>query len=214
MKRSLKPFTTTLVGGVFFLLPLVIVVVVFGEGLALMVRALQPLVAMMPLRWIGSVALATILAAIVLVLVCFAAGLVARAAAGRAFKERFEHRLQTLYPRYAVIKAMSQGLYGALGAGPVGQYALKPVLVRLDDHRMIAFETERLSDGQAVLYVPGAPDIWSGSVVLVPGERVQRLDVAPADIAKALRALGIGTKTLLDPDAPPQTLPRSIASAD
>jgi len=192
MKRSLKPFTTTLIGGVVFLLPLIVVIYVLGHGLALAARAVEPLVALLPQQDIGGVALASIAALALLLLLCFGAGLLARAAVGRAFAERFEARLQTLYPRYSVIKAMSQGLHGALG-----QQVLQPVMARFDDHELIAFDIERLDDGRVVLYLPGAPDAWSGNVVLVAAERVQPLQIDAAELAKALQGLGRGTAALL-----------------
>lgn len=192
MKRSLKPFTTTLIGGVVFLLPLVVVIYVLGHGLALVARAAQPLVALLPQKDIGGITLASLAALALLLLLCFGAGLLARAAVGRAFAERFEARLQTLYPRYSVIKAMSQGLHGALG-----QRVLKPVMATFDDHALIAFDIERLDDGRVVLYLPGAPDAWSGSVLLVAAERVQPLDIDAAELAKSLQGLGLGTAALL-----------------
>ena len=136
--------------------------------------------------------LASIAALALLLLLCFGAGLLARAAAGQAFAERFEARLQTLYPRYSVIKAMSQGLHGALG-----QRVLKPVMAQFDDHELIAFDIERLDDGRVVLYLPGAPDAWSGSVVLVAPDRVQPLNIDAAELAKAMQGLGLGTAALL-----------------
>lgn len=207
MTRSLKPFTTTLLGGVVFLLPLIVVLYVLGQGLGLAARAVQQLVPLLPFQDVGGIALAGVAALALVLLLCFGAGLLARAAVGRAFSERFETRLQTLYPRYSVIKAMSQGLHGALG-----QRVLKPVLASFDDHQLIAFDMERLDDGRAVLYLPGAPDAWSGSVVLVAAERLQPLDIDAAELAKALQGLGLGTAALLRAAAEPATARRQGAA--
>ena len=192
MKSSLKPLTTTLIGGVVFLLPLVVVLVVLGQGLALAAHAVQPVVALLPFQNVGGIAMVSIAALLLLLLICFGAGLIARAAAGRAFAERFEDRLQTLYPRYSVIKAMSQGLHGALG-----KQVLRPVLVHGDEVQQVAFDIERLDDGRAVLYLPGAPDAWSGSVVVVAAERIEPLEVDSVDIAKAMQGMGLGLAALL-----------------
>jgi len=192
MKQSANPLVTTLIGGVVFLLPMVVVLYVLGQGLALTTRVAQPLTAMLPATSVGGVALASIAALALLLLVCFGAGLLARAAFGRALTDRFETRLQTIYPRYAVIKAMSQGLHGALG-----QRVLQPVLVSFDDHQLIAFDIERLPDGRAVIYLPGAPDVWSGSVVLVAPERIEPMDIDSAALARSLQGLGQGTAALL-----------------
>ena len=192
MKQSSNPLVTTLVGGVVFLLPLVVVLAVFGQGVALVARMAAPLITMLPDGNVGGIALATLAAVVLLLLLCYGAGMAARAALGRSLSERFESRLQTVYPRYAVIKAMSQGLHGALG-----QRVLKPVLATFDDHQLIAFDMERLDDGRAVLYLPGAPDAWSGSVLLVPAERIEPLDIDAAQLAKSMQRLGLGTAALL-----------------
>jgi uncharacterized membrane protein len=198
MKQAANPVVTTLIGGVVFLLPLVVVLMVLGQGLAFTAQAAKPLTDMLPDKSVGGVALASIAAVVLLALFCFGAGLLARAAIGRSLTDRFEGRLQTIYPRYAVIKAMSQGLHGALG-----QRVLKPVLATFDDHQLIAFDIERLDDGRVVLYVPGAPDAWSGSVLLVAPERIAPLDIDPAVLDRAMQRLGQGTAALLQP-APPR----------
>jgi hypothetical protein len=43
-----------------------------------------------------------------LVLQCCAAGLLARAALGRALSASFEDRLQTIYPRCTIVERMTQ----------------------------------------------------------------------------------------------------------
>ena len=207
MKQPANPFVTTLIGGVVFLLPLVVVLVVLGQGLALMTRMVQPLTSWLPYQTLGGVALASIAALVLLVLLCFGAGMLARAALGRTLSERFDAKLQTFYPRYAVIKAMSQGLHGALG-----QRGLKAVMVSFDDHQAIAFDMERLDDGRAVLYLPGAPDAWAGSVVLVPAERIAPLDIDSAALARALQRLGLGTAALLR--TAPAVVTKSRAAGD
>jgi uncharacterized membrane protein len=189
---SIKPITTTLIGGLVFLLPLIVVVVVIGQGLALTARAVQPVVALLPNQSVGGVTLASVAGIALLMLICFGAGVLARAAAGRAFAARFEARLQALYPRYAVVKSMSQGLQSA-----AGKQVLKPVLVSFDDHQQFAFDIERLDDGRVVVYVPGAPDAWSGGVLLVSPERVAPLALDAGDLAKAMQGLGVGTAALL-----------------
>ena len=82
---------------------------------------------------------------------------------------------------------MSQGLHGALG-----KKVLKPVLATFDDNQLIGFDMERLDDGRVVLYVPGAPETVSGSVLLVIPERVQPLDIDAGDLAKARLGAGPG----------------------
>lgn len=87
MKQSANPFVTTLIGGVVFLLPLVVVLYVLGQGLALVTRAAQPLISLLPAANVGGVALARSLQRLGLgtaALLRFApAGVPASGAAGR-----------------------------------------------------------------------------------------------------------------------------------
>jgi uncharacterized membrane protein len=193
MTLSLKPMTTTLIGGLVFLLPLIVVLAVLGQGLALMAGVAKPLAAMFPTQQVGGVALASLVALLLMLLLCYGAGLLARAALGRALSASFEDRLQTLYPRYTIIKGMTQ----ALGVDAV-KNSLKTVLVSFDDHQLFAVEVERLADGRVVVFLPGAPDPWSGSVVLVSHEQVAGVPVEIGALHRALKGIGRGSAALLD----------------
>jgi uncharacterized membrane protein len=210
MTLTLKPMTTTLIGGLVFLLPLIVVLTVLGKGLALMAGVAQPLAAMFPNRHVGGVAVASLLALLLLLLLCYGAGLLARAALGRALSASFEDRLQALYPRYTIIKGMTQ----ALGIEGV-KSGLKTVLVSFDDHQVLAVEVERLSDGRAVVFLPGAPDPWSGSVVLVSPERLAGMPVEIGALHRSLKSIGRGSAALLNTTlaAAPARPPEQAAGA-
>ena len=192
MALSVEPLKTTVIGGVVLLLPLVVTLAVLAQGLALVSKAAAPLIALLPDKTLGGVALATVATLVLLLLLCYGAGLLARAALGRRLSESFENKLHALYPRYTVFKGMTQGL-----AGNQGTQALKVVLVSFDDHQMLAMEVERLADGRVVLFLPGAPDPWSGSVVLAEAQRVSEVPAELAALSRALKGLGHGSATML-----------------
>ena len=193
MTLSLKPMTTTLIGGLVFLLPLIVALAVLGKGLALMAGVAKPLAAMLPNQQVGGVALVSLVALLLLLLLCYGAGLLARAALGRTLSASFEDRLQAFYPRYTIIKGMTQ----ALGVDAV-KSSLKTVLVSFDDHQILAVEVERLADGRVVLFVPGAPDPWSGNVVIVSQERVADVPVEIGALHRSLKSIGRGSAELLN----------------
>jgi len=165
---------------------------VLGQGLALMAGVAQPVAAMFPNRQVGGVALTSLVALLLLLLLCYGAGLLARAALGRALSASFEDRLETLYPRYTIIKGMTQGL-GVDGV----KSGLKTVLVSFDDHQVLAIEVERLEDGRVVVFLPGAPDPWSGSVVMMSQERVASVPVEIGALHRSLKSIGRGSAALL-----------------
>ena len=68
-----------------------------------------------------------------------------------------------------------------------------PVMVQFDDHLQMAFETERLPNGKVAVYLPGAPNPWSGSVVFVSNDRVKPLSISLPDALRNIRTLGKGS---------------------
>jgi uncharacterized membrane protein len=61
----------------------------------------------------------------------------------------------------------------------------------------LGFLMERLESRLYAVFVPGAPNVWSGSVCLMAEERFQRLDITRAEALKYLRRLGVGANTLV-----------------
>jgi uncharacterized membrane protein len=189
----LRPLTTTLIGGLVFLLPMIVVLAVVGHALQIAVQAVTPLVQRLPEGHFFGLTLATVAAALLLLGLCYGAGVLARAAVGRRLSTSFEDKLTTVYPRYHVIKAMSQNLHGA-----IGQQVLRPVLLSFDDQQQLGYDIERLADGRAVVFVPGSPDAWSGNVLLVDAARLQPLAIDPTAMARSMQGMGRGLAGLMD----------------
>jgi uncharacterized membrane protein len=95
-------------------------------------------------------------------------------------------------PGYTFIKGLTGGL-----ASDDEENQLAPVLARFDDAWQVAFRVERLADGRVVLFIPGAPDPWSGSLSIMSEERVEPLDRTMAAVVRNIRALGRGSSELL-----------------
>lgn len=187
----------TVLGGVFFLIPLAFVVMALGEAYAIGLRVAEPLSDLIPIDDIGGVALANVLAAILLFLVCLLAGMTARIDFIRRRIDRLDQILIELVPSYAVTKITMRGMTGhEAEATP-----LKPVLVTYDDHKAFAFEVDRRDD-YVVVYVPGAPSVWSGSTAVFTPDRVRRLDLSLGQTAALQRVFGRGAAEAVEVSNP------------
>ena len=61
----------------------------------------------------------------------------------------------------------------------------------------MAFEIERVeSTGNVAVYLPGAPNPWSGAVVYVEPDRVQKLEITVSEAVKNIKQLGKGTTAI------------------
>jgi uncharacterized membrane protein len=203
MRHTIAPIKTTLIGGVLFLIPFVIIVAVLGKAVEMAYHALKPAA-----HWViafddpTALALAGVASVLLVVLACFAAGVLARWAFARRFTQWIEDRLNDVYPRYAVLKSMAQG-YGMPDAGQ----ALLPVIIRYDDRMQIAFEVERGNEGLVTLFLPGSPDPWAGAIIHMTPDRVTPLDTDFDTVMKRLQWLGRGTASLADSVCAKQSSP-------
>ncbi len=184
---------TTVIGGLVFLVPIIVVMAILGKAHRLMVTLSAPLAAWIPIDAIGGVALANLLAVAAILALCFAAGLAARSSAAVRAVQSLESGFLTSIPGYGFIKGMTESL-----AGQGGSESMKPVMARFDDASQLAFEIERNPDGQVVVYVPGAPDPWSGAVFVMTADRVEPLEASMPAAVKNIRTLGRGTTQLLN----------------
>ena len=137
MKDFLK---TTIVGGVLFLLPLGLVLFILSYALRLATSVARPISEALRLDQIGDLAgigITTVIGVLLLVLVSFAAGLVARTAIGGRISGWFEGSLLSALPQYQMLKSMTEGL-----AQIEADTGIKPALISIEDGWQIGYILE------------------------------------------------------------------------
>jgi uncharacterized membrane protein len=189
MKGFFQLIKTTIIGGLIFLVPIIIVVAILGKAYALMIMVAKPLSAWIPLDAIGGVALANILAVLAILLCCLIAGIIAKGATAKGILKSIESKLLFAIPGYTFVKGMTDSLNSSEEAAK----AFVPVMAKFDDNAQIGFEIERTEKGYVVVYLPGSPNPWSGSVVHVNADRVEQLDMTVPDAINNIRHLGRGS---------------------
>jgi uncharacterized membrane protein len=182
----------TLVGGAVFLIPgflaAFVLAKVFGILKSLAV-AIGPRLGIESL--VGGVLL-DVAVIIAVLLVCLAAGLFARRATAQRIRTKLDHLLLASFPGYAFVKGLAENMQQSEEIAS----SFVPVLVTFDDFWQVAFETDRASGGTVAVYLPGAPNPWSGSVIFVSGERVEKLPVSVTEAIKIIRTLGRGSEAI------------------
>jgi len=192
---------TTVIGGIVFLVPFIVVIFILGKAFLFMRGIAQPLTAALPsIDTAGEIFLVDLLAVALVLAVCFVAGLAARAAAAGRLVKALEARVLSRVPFYHFVKGMTESVVEA-----ESDTAMRSVLVRLDDYSQLAFEVERLPSGEVVVFLPGAPNPWSGAVCIVAAERVTPLEAPMLAAVQNIKHLGKGSAKLLPQQALPQT---------
>lgn len=186
--RQYKVLRTTAIGGLLFLLPLIVIGVLLGYIWNVVVVVYDVLKEIIPasLQSPATLALLFVISVLIVLLLCFVCGMLARRAIARRFSRTIEKQLLTVFPKYGIYKDLLAGNIGGSDHAPT----LVPVSVRFHDFCRLAFEADRLADGRVVVYLPGAPDAWNGCVVLVGNDQVERLDVDWPEVVGIFERLG------------------------
>lgn len=179
---------TTILGGIIFLAPLAIVAIILNKVFQISVTVAKPLGRFMPLETFAGIASVNILAILLIVFICYIAGLIARRAFFSSRLQRLDGILVDLVPSYAIFK----GMVGSASSDEALASMMAPVLVRFDDYEQVAFEIER-GETHSVVFLPGSPSAWSGSSIIADNQRIRKLNIPTHQATKLLRAFGRGT---------------------
>jgi uncharacterized membrane protein len=178
----------TLVGGVMFLVPVVLIAIVLRQALQFAGNIAQPLANLLPVSQVDGVAVATIIAGAILLLLAFLAGLVSRTGPGRRVTHWFEESILGGLPQYRMVKSLAESLTQIEGGA-----GMQPVLMRGDEGWMLGYQMEELPDGWRVVFLPASPTPMSGNVLYVEASRLQLLDLSMRDAMQLVKRLGIGS---------------------
>jgi len=187
---------TTFLGGVLFLVPVVVLIAILEKALGVAQKAAVPLadVIFRGTFLHDHAYVSDLLALGLLLVVCFLAGLAAKTSFARKSVDALEKKVLAKVPTYDSVK--SKFLATLQSQSQEGE-AMRPVLARFEDSWQIAFEVERIPGGIITVYVPGAPDPWSGSVCFMTEDRIQAIDPAMSPVMKTLKDLGKGSNEQL-----------------
>lgn len=202
VKKSFGFLKTTAIGGLIFLLPLIVIGILVGQ-IAPIVLAIAKVLSnssYIDTDKPADVALLFALSIAIVVLMCFLAGMIARWSIGQKLSRFMEKNLIILFPRYAIYREQLKGSIG----GEDNKPELIPVLVRFDDVTRLAFEAERTEGSLVSIFLPGSPDPWTGNVIFMSPDRVERLDIPFSEALGICERMGRESLHLLE--QPPQPL--------
>jgi len=191
MNRLLRFIKTTIIGGLIFLVPIILIITVIAKAAQLLLKLSEPISKHIPVENILGLAIIDLISVFIIAIICFLAGLMARYTLLSRTIQRAESKFLWKLPGYAFVKGFTDSFSGDDSTG-----AMKTVIISLDDSSQVAFEVEKLEDGKSVVYVPGAPNPWAGSVLMVTSDRVKYLHVSMANAIKTFSMLGKGTVEL------------------
>ena len=192
MKTFLINLRNIVIAGFFFLLPVIVVLVVVSKAWIALTSVGAKLAAMFGLKTIVGLAGTSVFTGLLMVVICLACGLLVRIAFISAFGNAVEAWLAKYIPGYATYKAMAEEKL----QHKVRILPYQAALIRHGDFWRPAYVVEQDPDGNAVVFVPEAPDTSRGAVLLTAGDQLTLLSTLTANqLDTALKAMGKGLLT-------------------
>jgi uncharacterized membrane protein len=182
----------TIVGGILFLLPLVLIVIVLGHAMRIAAKVAEPISKLLPIETTNPAAIVTFLAVFLLVVISLIAGLIARTNPGRRLMRWFEDSLFGELPQYQMVKSVAEGLAQIEGAE-----GLTPALVSIEDGWQIGYLLEPVNSGWVAVFLPQAPTPMSGNIMYLPAERVKPLELTMVQAMALVKRIGVGSGKVL-----------------
>jgi uncharacterized membrane protein len=198
-QHRLKLLAAAGFSGFAFLVPLLLIVLVLTKVVGFAGRLATPVARMFPDRMIG-IGGQTLVGLTMLVLVSFAAGLLAHTRWGKSTFDALGGTVVGALPQFVAARAITKILNPEDGRMAV-------VLVPVGPRWSIGIVFGPLDGEWASVYLPNAPRCTSGSVSFVRTSDIHVLDIDVVSAVRLLRRLGEGAEEALSGLTLPNAVP-------
>ncbi|MCD0468181.1 hypothetical protein [Flavobacterium sp. JAS] len=192
MKSILKIIKATFLGGILFLAPLILLLVLLEKGFNIVQKITLPIINHFPKVKILGLAIEEVVAIFIIAFICFTAGLISKTSAAQKLIQKLEDGILGFVPGYSFMKSMNESIMGF-----ESNQDLKVILVPTDAGLQFAFLVEQIDENNFTVFIPDAPNPWSGSVVFVKKEDITEVNMTQKQALACIRKLGFGSKELL-----------------
>jgi uncharacterized membrane protein len=144
-------------------LPVYVSVILIAKAAQAILAAMKPITAVVP----ASVQFREVVAARVIIIVCFIAGLIVRTGPGLRAKNAFEGAVLERLPGYTLLRGLA-GRFTGRGDEPT----FAPALIEIEEALVPALIIEKLEAGSFTVVVPSVPTPMAGALYILPPERV------------------------------------------
>lgn len=196
MKTIWQFIKTTVTGGLLFLIPVVLIVIVLNRAIRWLRPLLRPLVEALNVESLLGVTVLTGLCVLALCVICFIAGLAIRLDKKRQIRKSFEDIVLKFLPGFEYLKVMAGEMEGA-GSGNYW----KAGLLGDGDAWVIAFIVDQSNNGKTTVFIPESPRGDSGNTKILETAHLKFHQMAMKDAYFALRHYGANIASRLPVDA-------------
>jgi uncharacterized membrane protein len=179
----------TVLGGLFLVLPVILILIALKHVDASIRTAMEPFAAALPF----GTRVPALWAALALVLLSIIAGLILQLPAVQKLYASATDWLAGRSSAFGFLRGFEKSLLEKNGNKP-----LRAALAETDDDCLVpAIVVEELADGRYVVFVPAVPSPSEGAVYIFPRERVHLLDATVRQVTECVVGWGVGAGELV-----------------
>jgi uncharacterized membrane protein len=183
-----------IVGGLLVILPVAIFLFILSWFFGLIRRAISPLTIIVMEKSPVQGLVADILVIAILIVICFAVGVIVRTKAGKWMHSILESKIFLKAPGYMLIK---ETIFQFIGKSkpPFSSVAL----VQLFDNEVLAtgFITDEHEDGIITVFIPTGPNPTSGLIYHLPQRLVHPVKVTIEEAMRSIISCGAGSSPII-----------------
>lgn len=193
MKTLIEFLKSTLIGGFFILLPLLLFGVLLNEILDAVIGLSTPIADLFPKDTFENLQAPLVVAITLILLASVLLGLAARLPIGQQLGNWLENNTIGRLLLYRTIKSLTTRFAAIEKSG-----RFEPALIRgPNGQREFAFLMEDLGDGFVTVMIPRAPTPMMGTLKIVSLAQVEVLDVSLSEFTAVISHWGVGAKQLM-----------------
>jgi len=188
MKHFLAFLKATLLGGVIFVLPAWLTVLLVLKALGHLEIFVKPISKHLP----EAIGHPRVIAIVLLVGLCFAVGLAIQTALGERIKRTVERLVLDKVPGYTTLHGFAARL-----ADSDESASFQPALIEIEEALVPGFIVEQHSGNRSTVFVPSVPTPMAGAVYIIDNRRVHPLDLPAVAVMQCISKWGGGSDKLL-----------------
>ncbi|MGA9237937.1 hypothetical protein [Robiginitalea sp.] len=191
MNPALRFFRTTVIGGILFLLPLVVLFIIFEKAHSILSVISDPISRKISdsIPGFDGSALISIL---LLILICFMGGLIFRSKKVKKVLQKLEDKVLIYIPGYSLMKSVTADTLGEDVANK-----LIPVRVADGEDWLLGFLIEE-GKNHSTVFLPDAPRYDAGEIRILPTSSVVKMDIPANKFTKMIRSYGVGALEFIE----------------
>ncbi len=175
-----------IIGGLFLIIPLLILLVVLSKAWSILKPVVGQLVEFFGIESIFGATTITIFVIFLFLLLCYLSGVMLRKGIISDWGERVEDQLFLILPSLQMFK------YKMMGDSATHKNVSnwKPILLKEESFYGIAFITKEHENGFFSIYIPDAPKMDAGEIRFIPKAECTYLDISMKDAMQGLSSFG------------------------